>query len=305
MRGAIELPAILIFTVVAGALIIGFFVYVAQGQSVAGERRVEQASLERFDALLKSAATAPETENNITIIDETLYFMCDDTMRIEYGSGVQQVISNMIIFSPAQLTGGGLRVYSKGTNIPYRIGNVLYLSTDQFIIYNDTNLHEFPKNFALTRNQASAQRIVLPATARVTEPKKTVRVDEQPGKQYGRVYYETGSVVYPNYELLYGAVLSKDAVTYHCVAKQYYKQLRFVNKVQWLRVQALAADAEAACSQHYQFFPFEEIDRIASIGESDPTAIGEDEAKTLSEAQNQIRFMNDKLFRGDNCAVIY
>jgi len=305
MRGVVELPAIAIFTIVAGSLIIAFFVMVSQQQSDIGKTNIERASLERFDALLKSAATARETQNNITVIDETLLYVCDDvSMRIEYESHTQKDFHNMVMFAPHKLEGGHLRVYSKGVDSPYRVTNILYVATDTYTVNSTVPLYEFPSNIEHAP-AASAKRIVRD-TGNPT--RNTIVVTESPGEQLGTVHYFSptdpagAGIVYPNRELYYGAILAEDAQTYTCGLNAYLRQLRFVNKIEWLRAQQLYIDTDdEQCKLSYQFGPFETIEAITS----DTSGFTLQDARDLVQAQREIAFLNDKLLRGDGCAILY
>jgi hypothetical protein len=306
MRGAVELPAVAIFTIVAGSLIIAFFVLVSSQQSSAGKTHVEQASLERFDSLLKSAAAAPETQNNITVIDETLLYVCDDAgMRIEYESHTQKPLHNMLVFAPHTLEGGHLRVYSKGVDVPFRMGNVLYVATDTYVINARTPLPEFPPNFV--QSAQGAKRTVIDHDDLPPSPKNVVSIEDVPGQRYGTVHYydATGahtSVVYPNRELLHGAILSQDSQAYNCVLTQYLDHLAFVNSVEQRRAERLRDEASGSCAPLYQLAAFS---TIATLSDQRGEELTLSEAEQLDQAQKEIAYVNDNLLRGDGCAIIY
>jgi hypothetical protein len=324
-RGAIELPVVMIFTIVAGSLILLFFVVLVQQQGSSSGKSIEASSLQRLDTLLTSAGTARETENNITVSEESLFFECnaDTGTRLYYESGIATPVFNQILFSPGELGGGQLRTYSKGTRAGYRVTTILYLSTAATIIQNATPLYDYPGNFpskSITNPEgasprwravvSAAQYASSPSASDLRKHPDVVVVNEDPLGTHGTVqYYNSGAlkgtVVYPNHELLYGAVLSKDADTYNCVFGKYLKQLRWMNSIEQERLLKLKAEnAESACYAYYQEFPYSDIESLPT----DPLQFTEQSAKKLYEASSQIERMNDALIRGGggaSCAWLY
>jgi hypothetical protein len=321
MRGVVELPAIFIFIAVAGGLLMLFFITLAFQQGEHATESIELASLQRLETLIKSSATARETENNITIIDDPLSFRCDETgIRFGYESNNALVLQDQLVFSPRSIPDGQLHTYSKGTRAGYRVATILYVSSPAYLLSTATTLYNFPpviepQNIDRLRAKDIPHRVVLTIEQYREvleqpgpEPVDAVIIDEQ-GTGYGNVRYirngiQTGKVVYPNNELLYGAILSYDEDTYNCVLTEYLHQLQWVNIVERDRVMQLKTVSNLEAPQCYAYYQDSPFDTIANL----PTQATEftlDNAATLHEAASQIEFMNDNLIRGDHCAWIY
>lgn len=315
MRAVIELPTIAIFTIVAGSLIIFFFFSLSQSQSAGAEKAAQAKSLNFLDTLVKTSATARNTANNISIVDDTLLFMCDDSgMRFGYESHVEMYFHNMVIFSPRQLRGGTLLVYSRGADVPYRSTNILYMTTPAYIVENATNLYEFPfKTVPINPpSRNDKRRTVINWDQRNSYPptvlQNLVIVQEVADEEYGSVIYPgTGPIAgrtvwYPNREFLYGAILSADKKSYDCVLNAYFRQLLFTNELQANRAALLKTDGPSVCYDKYQLSAFADIQEVASLGAA---GFGQAEADKLSKAIKKIEFTNYDLIRGDNCPAIY
>lgn len=321
-RGAIELPAVMVFIIVAGSFILLFFVVLVMNQGESANKGIQASSLQRLDTLLKGAGTSRETESNITISEEALFYSCDELtgVRLHYESGVDMGVHNQLIFSPESLGGGQLRTYSKAGRAGYHVGTVLYLSTAANVLQNSTYLHDFPSNFPLRwlDNPANADerwRVVMAAPypggpSPLHSHPDVVVINDDPAGTFGMVQYYSrgelrGTAAYPNHELLYGAVISKDADTYNCMLSKYLQQLHWVNGIERERLVALKnANLQNACYALYQEFPYEDIANLPVQG----SQFGLSHARTLHEAASQIDYMNDALIRGgggQSCAWLH
>ena len=305
MRAAIELPAVAIFTIVAGSLIILFFVLLAQSQGSSAERSTQARSLQFLDTLIKSAATQGSTSTNITVIDSTLLFECDATGSwYGYQGGEQLPIYNILIFSPEKLTGGQLEAKTLPSSVPFKALNVLYLETDRNLVYysenNQNDIAGFPFP-VLTGSGDSSYRTIVEGSA--TMGSNTVKLIPASDPSYGQVMYFGGdTVTYPNKELMYGALLSKDKDTYDCVFNEYLDQVKFVSKVLEMRAEDLRAsyDPNNPCWSKYQTDAFITIENLPRAQDFSLT-----KAEEFQQAAKKIEFVNGDLLSGDNCVSLY
>jgi hypothetical protein len=324
-RGAIEVPAVMIFIMVAGGLILLFFFVLVRTNLSSAETGIQASSMQRLDTLLKSAGTSKNTINRFPIGDDTLNYECDDLIgsRVYYDSGVQMPTGSMVLFSPARHQGGELRTYSQAASHGYRVTTLLYLGSAGFVLQNATDLAGIPPNFAYRNISASAlqsadrnQRLVVASAPGLSVPSThpdVVIIHQQPGNIHGSVTYKQAgkpdaTVHYPNKELLLGAVISSDADTYNCVLRQYLQRLRWVNGVERERFQRVqAANLNSGCYHHYQEFPYEEIHKISSDGITNINNFNLEAAEKLARATRQLQMMNDNIIRGggSTCAWLY
>lgn len=319
MRGAVELPAVVIFTVVAGSLIILFFILLSTSQSEAAQRSTQARDLQGIDTLLKSSVTQSETQNNITVVDDTLVYTCDATgAYFGYDNDMRLPLFTLVTFSPHRLPGGVLHAYSAGVDHPYPAFNVLYLDSPENTIEATpaalTEIGAYPFTLADRSTRTGIRLVYLhgvdvaPAS---TEKIESIEIYPAMGKQYGQVIYHRNGVdtalIYLNQQTLWGAIVSDTPQTYACSLGVYLEQLRFVNAVQRERARNLR-DAYTAslssCASLYQDFPFADIDRV-SAGYLPASGLTLQDATDLATAAGQIAYMKDALLRGDRCASLY
>lgn len=313
MKGVIEVPAVAIFTIVAGSLIILLFVLISTTQGAQAQKATQARDLQNIDTLLKSTLTQQNTASNITIIDDTIKFSCDETgVWFGYESDMRLPLYRIIIFSPESLSGGELNAYSSGVNDPYPVTNVLLLaSADTRIEATQAAknlLSDFPFPL-LAISGATANRLVRTSGEPAGTKQDVVTINPVPSKSYGTVTFGIGldakQAEFLDSATLSGAVLSKDYQTYTCILDQYLQQLRSVNKLEEERLQMLKEHYSATgstCASLYQQDPYDAIDAVAAKKASDLTA---DDAEALDQASSEISFMKDRILRGDNCAALY
>lgn len=307
MRGVVELPAIAIFTITAGSLIILFFIVLTQSQGNQAQKDIQAKNLQSLDTLLKSAATAQMTATNISVIDDTLVFTCDETGTwFGYENNIQLPMQNTIIFSPHFLRGGKLSAYSAGANVPYRAFDVLYLASPENIIYTDVGLLDYPFETAtVTSRPGDDYRLVKAASSGAAPTtKNTVYVYQETENTGSVTYYGGGSIFYPTKELLYGAILSNNNNTYNCVFDQYLNQLRFVSTVQKGRLEYIYNNpgSDPYCQALYLNgkATFNTIINLPNAADFDGDAVID-----FNKAISELEYYNQRLMQGSNCATIY
>ncbi len=310
----VEAPAVMIFTIVVGALIILFFVVVSLSQGESAERNIRAGSLQRLDALLKNAGAARDSANNITIIDQTLEYECQKIdSQIEHRIGYQGddsiPLMGTLLFAPKTLEGGNLLVYSKAADVPYRAANVLYLSTPSFRVKLDTPIPGYPANFVKTDSRPT--RLVVAGDS----PPRGNTVGVKPADasmQYGTVVYAARAatdtpktVFYVGESLLIGAIVSETSTSYLCGFDAYRQQVNWVNSIERERARALASSASPACKPYYNDEPFATIDALTNTQAKPANTFTLNDARDWFEAQQRLTLLNDNLILGDACAWIY
>ena len=319
-RASVDIPATAIFTIIAGSLIILFFVTVSFNHSEQAKEETQAISLNYLETLIKTAATARETAKNISIVDETILFTCDEEgLRFGFDSGNELPLQDLVIFSPRRLEGGAVRVYSRGEDMPNRVFNVLYLSTPQFILQNSTVIPGLPRNIETTKlavgSAGDPNRRAVMSITQVTapqtwtnRPRDWVLLEPLGDGTYGRVHYRNPGnpatvVVYPTSSLLYGALISRDAQTYYCGFNAYLKQLKFVTRIQQERAQVLKDQAQRTGSSCYTAYQLSAYDAIMSLPAAQDFTVAD--ARTFRDAVRELEFVNENLKAGDGCVSLY
>jgi hypothetical protein len=317
MRAMVELPAIAIFTVVAGSLIVLVFIAASQQQTSDAQKTIQIDTLQRLDALVKDAASSIETEKNITLSKDTVRFSCDETgIHLGYSEGIQRPFHNLIIASPRELEEGKIITYTKGLYSPFRVANILYLSSPAYLLEAEAAVPlDLPDNFhvqLLAGGPTPGRRHVITKTSKdsgtyaaYSRDDNFVVVDDMGGHgtvQYG-LDFAAPTVTYPNQELLLAAVLAHDDATYNCIFDQYITQLKYVASIhedRMIRLKTDAAQTDSDCQYNYEASYFDNILSLPQAESFDTTT-----AQALIDTQKAIEYMNEKLTTGDNCGWIY
>lgn len=325
-RGSVELPVTAIFMIVAGSIIILFFVVITQHQARGASEETEARTLNFLDTLIKTSATAKETATNITIVNDDVLFTCDEEgMRFGFISENTLPLFDVVVFAPRKLSGGELNAYSQAENIPFRAFNVLYLTTPEYVVDTTHPLTDLP-HIIQTRSVPIGSRGEKGTRMVITEadendpntrtaagplfyysagrPADLLIIRPNPAGTYGTVTYRTltssEDVVYPTTTMLTGALLSRDKATYDCVFNTYLQQLKYVIKLYRDRAAQLKFESPDTCRPLYQLDAFDAI-----LGLPDAEQFDEPAAATYNQAIREIIFVNEQLLKGDNCVSLY
>jgi hypothetical protein len=124
-----------IFVIIAGALILIFFGNLIFKHKDVADVQISSTVITDFDAILTGALVSTDTVNIIDIPKLDINFECD---KFNIGQ-VKKQTQDRIIFSPDLIKGGTLITYGTDWSYPYRISNILYLTTPQvrYIIVDD------------------------------------------------------------------------------------------------------------------------------------------------------------------------
>ncbi|PIN80827.1 hypothetical protein COV11_03240 [Candidatus Woesearchaeota archaeon CG10_big_fil_rev_8_21_14_0_10_30_7] len=128
-----------IFILIAGTIILSFFVMLAQKQLVISESKQEIYVWQKFNDVFFSALSG-EDVNFVMDTSATLHFHCTN-IQCSLKIGKKEQPYDLPIFSPAELNGGPLILWSKTFNSPFHITNLLFISNEKtrFIIVSDAN----------------------------------------------------------------------------------------------------------------------------------------------------------------------
>ncbi|MBI5065767.1 hypothetical protein HZA97_06020 [Candidatus Woesearchaeota archaeon] len=123
-----------IFILIAGALILSFFVMIAQKQLVISEKKQEISVLKQFDDVFSSALRSEETSFTIDT-KAKINFFCTQNQCSYMINKIQQKY-NLPVFAPFTLDGGPLTLWSKSIKAPFLVTNLLFITNPKikFII---------------------------------------------------------------------------------------------------------------------------------------------------------------------------
>jgi len=141
-KGQIQLGFNWIYILIAGAIILLFFVSIVAKQKSSAEVQLSNDLVRILQSILTGAQVSEKTINTIDtsgLADYNLYFSCEDGFGeygVEGGGGrVEAPIE--AIFSPAKIKSTQLITWSLPYNLPYKVNDLLILSSinNKYFIY--------------------------------------------------------------------------------------------------------------------------------------------------------------------------
>lgn len=145
-RGAMDIQFNWIFVLIAGAVILGFFVAVINSVSQSEDTQLTVDVLQHLDTILKNAQqasiTGSESFRQIAMPNTEIKLICSDGLTaMQLGSqGIEQPLPVQVIFGPEKLQGDRLYSWTLNFDIPFRTQSFVNLATDDVLfvfLYDD------------------------------------------------------------------------------------------------------------------------------------------------------------------------
>lgn len=139
-RGQIELTFNWIYVLIAGAVILLFFVGLVVKQKAVSEERLNTELVRVIESILGGAAVAEKTKNVVDtagLADYTLYFQCEDGVS-EYGIKDSSARAEDMInplFTPAEIRATSLITWSLPYTFPFKVIDLLIISSSNTQYY--------------------------------------------------------------------------------------------------------------------------------------------------------------------------
>lgn len=142
-RGVIDVYFNWIFILIAGAVILFFFISIINKQMEFSEVKTSGTIITSLESILTGAQVSTNTVNMIDMPAVDIGFECN---RYFIGPVPRQTKGN-VIFSPSLLKGKKLVTWALDWNMPYRVTNFLYLTDPQvrYVIVNDADTEAIAK----------------------------------------------------------------------------------------------------------------------------------------------------------------
>ncbi len=268
-KAAIEVQFNWIFIIIAGALILLFFISIVTKQKAISDTRISSTILVDLETILTGAKVSTGTVNLIKIPSSEIRFECNN-YRIK---DVNIPVRDKIIFSPDILKGVNLITWALDWNMPYWITNFLYVTSPEvrYIIVNDTGSdfaetiydswlpEEIGKEFVnagadvadknnyrvkyvfVNQNPASLGDPMLNGIRRMDNEHVTaINISPDPTRNKGMIsFFEKsgstwqlkGTTPYLGRESLIGAIFSHDIEMYNCSMKKAFEKLAIVTDI--------------------------------------------------------------------------
>lgn len=150
-KAQIEVTFNWIYILIAGTVILLFFIGIALKQKSSAEQQLSGDLVRTMQSIFTAASVSEKTKNSIDISglqDYTLYFRCQEGTS-EYGILENQQTkqdSTQPIFSPSEIKGSQLNLWSLPYRLPFKVIDFLFITsenTQYFLMGNDHFIDEF------------------------------------------------------------------------------------------------------------------------------------------------------------------
>ncbi len=150
-RGQIELTFNWMYILIAGVVILLFFIGIVVKQKASSEQQLSSDVLRIMESIFTGAGVSEKTKNSIdasSLGEYIFYFQCQGGVG-EYGvAGTGNRVQDAIapIFSPAELPGARLSLWSLPYKLPYKVIDFLFVTSEntQYYLLGET---EFATEF--------------------------------------------------------------------------------------------------------------------------------------------------------------
>lgn len=130
-KAAIEIQFNWIFALIAGGLILFFFITVISGQKETSEQKLHTELTSQFELIFAGQGVATGTKNQIAIPPVPISFGCND-----YSIGDQsRAFGNSIVFSPPKIEDNMMLTATRAWLIPFKVSNFIYLTAPNIKYY--------------------------------------------------------------------------------------------------------------------------------------------------------------------------
>lgn len=136
-----------VFILIIGAIILSFFVGIAVWYKNIQQQKITAESVVTIDAIMNMAQESPKTAQTISLPDITLEFSCEADDCSGYGcpsdfssGGISRATETNALFTMKSLAGNMLITWALEWDMPYKIANFLYATTDSIryiLIYDE------------------------------------------------------------------------------------------------------------------------------------------------------------------------
>ena len=269
-RGQMEIQFNWIFVLIAGALILAFFISVVNKQREVSAIRTSASVATNLESIFTGAEISTNTVNVFDLPQTTVDFECGS-----YAIGsVRKQTGDNVVFAPTRIEGRQMITWARDWSVPYRVMNFLYLTDPviRYIIVNnsrnlgkkifDTLPREMNKevidviDFAslADRNDPHIRFIFLGGVNGDVLQSSLLNVDDEkisavafPDLQgedsiprFGNVeffrkqgsnFVSSGETFYMNDDALFGALYSGTAENYNCAMRNAFSRLALVSSI--------------------------------------------------------------------------
>lgn len=284
-KKAFEIQFNWIFVLVAGAAILLFFTAVIVKQKNVAETSTKATVLKSIEAIISGTSASTDTTNIIDIPNSDIDIECNK-VSVSGAERVSKQYQSLILFAPSLIKGNKLITQTLDFSIPYRITNLLYITSPQlrYVVIGTNDLaSEINKSLPVELKKEVYQsmpeiknlnnykvRFVIFQDAMINLPKSLEKMqdsdvtavkingDIEKGEiefwqKNGASWQSKGVSIYIGKQTLIGAVYADTLDMYECSMRNVFSRINLVTKIHTERTQKLIqlAVSNTDCNQFY------------------------------------------------------
>ncbi len=134
-----------IFILIAGAIILLFFIGIVYKQKDVSETRLSATLLKQLDPILSGAQLEEQALNEIDITSPAaMQFVCDGEESYYSIGNTRKPTPTKIIFAPSEIESQKLITWTQSFNKPFKVTNLFYLTspTVRYIIIGNEDIYD-------------------------------------------------------------------------------------------------------------------------------------------------------------------
>jgi len=127
-----------IFVIIAGALILFFFLSVIYKQKGSSELKISRKVIDQIDAVFTGSEVATSTSQRIPMPKVILNFICDKNDFSEFNidqAGVNRPLPITPVFAPDVVKGVSMTTFAKAWSVPFKVTNFLFVTSPEVRYY--------------------------------------------------------------------------------------------------------------------------------------------------------------------------
>ncbi|MBW2963691.1 hypothetical protein KY306_02870 [Candidatus Woesearchaeota archaeon] len=140
-----------IYILIAGAVILMFFLGIVIRQKVVSEQKLSATVLQKIEGIFTGAGLSEKTVNVVEIPELTLVFTCDnETGYSDYavkGTGVKSETPWQPVFAPKEVTSKRIVTWTLEWKMPFKVINYLFISAPNIKYYIFSDIYVLPEQF--------------------------------------------------------------------------------------------------------------------------------------------------------------
>ncbi len=343
-KSQVSLHITWIFILIAGALILLFFVGLVVKQKDIAETKLAAVIVTKLENLFAGTRISTGASTFLSIPESEFSFVCDEDSYSEFSikdTGISRETPDPI-FAPSSIKGNQLITWSLDFSAPFRATHVLYITSPNIkyvMVYDDSNNfakqinsslptlitkeHVTNSDYLTTLSQGYKQIKFIffgtlpnpPIPSDLQNKDISITAINIPSgnqidfyKVENNQFVQTGTSYYLTNPSLYGAIFAESQISYECNLKKIFKRLNLVTELYKQKAGSLEidyfADPYGPCRYLFSTSKDPLLNDLKTQSESCFSSITQSCISTISSIMVEIQTKNNNLEQ-NSCPYLY